>query len=298
MNYGKGKYLALTILLIAVIALGAYAAALASENGAYRKITPDEGRAMMDEGVAVVLDVRRSEEYKNGHIPGAINLPNENITNGKPEILTDTDETIIVYCRTGVRSKQAADKLVNLGYTNVNDMGGIVDWPYETVEGDLPGEYAETLTERGVLSRFAAYDIDGNKVDQSILKDYKLTMINVWATFCGPCLSEMPELGEVAREYADKGVQIIGLVGDTLDSDGKISKKHVKLARKQVKQTKADYTHLVPSEDLYAIMYQIDAYPTSFFVDDEGKQVGTAYVGSMDKEMCVGLIEEALTQLA
>ncbi len=81
----------------------------------------------------IIVDVRTPEEYAQEHIEGAINIPNEEITDKEPEQLPDKDARILVYCRSGVRSKQAADKLVVMGYGNVYDMGGINDWPYETV---------------------------------------------------------------------------------------------------------------------------------------------------------------------
>ena len=106
---------------------------------AYQKITADEGQAMMDAGSPTIVDVRTPQEYADGHIPGAINIPVEDIGSAKPAELTDTDADLIVYCRTGVRSKQASDKLVELGYQHVNDMGGIVDWHGDTVTGNEPG---------------------------------------------------------------------------------------------------------------------------------------------------------------
>jgi rhodanese-related sulfurtransferase len=79
------------------------------------------------------LDVRRIDEFAAGHIPGAINIPNESIgTDAIPE-LPNKDQLILVYCRSGNRSKQASKKLVDLGYTNIVEFGGIIDWPGETV---------------------------------------------------------------------------------------------------------------------------------------------------------------------
>ena len=80
----------------------------------------------------------------------------------------------------------------------------------------------------GVLSSFTAQDLNGNQVDQSVLADYQLTMVNIWATFCGPCLSEMPELGEIHAEYADKGVQVVGIVADVLNQDGSFNEDYCK----------------------------------------------------------------------
>ena len=105
---------------------------------AYHKITAEEAKALIDEGGVTVVDVRTPKEYADGHVPGALNIPNEDIGSTQPSQLGSTDDKLIVYCRTGVRSKQASDKLVALGFTEVNDMGGIVDWPYGTVAGSTP----------------------------------------------------------------------------------------------------------------------------------------------------------------
>ena len=101
----------------------------------YRKISPQLAKEMMDSGDPLtIVDVRTPSEYASGHIADAILIPNETITtNEKPEALADMDEVILVYCRSGSRSAQAARKLVSLGYINVYDFGGILDWPYEIV---------------------------------------------------------------------------------------------------------------------------------------------------------------------
>ena len=79
----------------------------------------------------IVLDVRRPDEYVSGHIPGAVCLPNENIGTEMPAELPDPDQVILVYCRTGRRSKEASQKLADMGYTNVYEFGGIIDWTGE-----------------------------------------------------------------------------------------------------------------------------------------------------------------------
>ena len=102
----------------------------------YRSITMDEAVAMMEQETGyIILDVRRLDEYAAGHIPNAINVPNESIgTSDIPE-LPDKDQLIMVYCRSGRRSKEASEKLVKLGYTNIVEFGGILDWKGETVTG-------------------------------------------------------------------------------------------------------------------------------------------------------------------
>ena len=102
----------------------------------YRQITVDEAVAMMaPETGNIILDVRRPDEYAAGHIPHAINVPNETIGTDEIPELPDKNQLIMVYCRSGRRSKEASEKLVKLGYTNIVEFGGILDWKGETVTG-------------------------------------------------------------------------------------------------------------------------------------------------------------------
>lgn len=102
----------------------------------YEKISMDEAVELMEEEEGyIILDVRRDDEFAAGHIPNAINVPNEIIGDGEIAELPDKDQMILVYCRSGNRSKQAAQKLVDLGYTNIIEFGGIISW-----EGDIETE--------------------------------------------------------------------------------------------------------------------------------------------------------------
>ncbi len=150
----------------------------------------------------------------------------------------------------------------------------------------------------GILSDFSATDISGTAVDESILSDYDLTMVNVWATFCSPCIREMPDLGELAAEYKDKGVQIVGLISDALDSDGSISQSQVNTAQEIVDKTNADYIHILPSNDLFGLLSQISSVPTTFFVDKNGNQVGSAYLGSKSKADWQAIIDQTLAEVS
>lgn len=99
----------------------------------YRQISMDEAVAMMEqENGYIILDVRTPAEFAEKHIPNAINIPNETIGTNEISALPDKDQLIMVYCRSGRRSKEAAEKLVKLGYTNVVEFGGILDWKGET----------------------------------------------------------------------------------------------------------------------------------------------------------------------
>lgn len=111
-----------------------------SQSTDYRKLTAEQAQERLKSGdELVLLDVRTALEYAQAHIPGARLLPNEEIDKEPPEQLPDKDAEILIYCRSGNRSAQAAKKLAALGYTNVYDFGGITDWPYETESGEWAG---------------------------------------------------------------------------------------------------------------------------------------------------------------
>ena len=126
----------LILLLLAVILLTACGKDKENDQGAvYVNITAEEAKQIMDsEEGYIILDVRTQEEYDGGHIPGAIVISHEEIAEKAEEALTDKDQLILVYCRSGRRSKLAAEALVELGYTNIKEFGGIIDWPYEVVK--------------------------------------------------------------------------------------------------------------------------------------------------------------------
>ena len=120
-------------LFLAVICLTACGQVKEKEQEAvYVNITVQEAKRIMDsEEGYVILDVRTREEYDQGHIPGAILIPDTEISEKAENVLTDKEQLILVYCRSGRRSKLAAQCLVDLGYTNIREFGGILDWPYE-----------------------------------------------------------------------------------------------------------------------------------------------------------------------
>lgn len=123
------------ILLSALMLTGC--AGADNQTNSYLRISMDEAAAMMEqESGYIILDVRTPEEFAEKHIPNAINIPNENIGTGEISALPDKDQLIMVYCRSGRRSKEAAEKLVALGYTNIVEFGGIIDWKGETVSGE------------------------------------------------------------------------------------------------------------------------------------------------------------------
>ena len=129
MNFVK-KLSLIVLILVLLTACGQQKEV--KQEMAYMNITAQEAKEIMDsqEGY-VILDTRTREEYDEGHIPGAILIPYDEILEKAEAQLTDKDQLILVYCRSGRRSKLAAEDLLKLGYTNIREFGGIIDWPYE-----------------------------------------------------------------------------------------------------------------------------------------------------------------------
>lgn len=152
---------------------------------------------------------------------------------------------------------------------------------------DLEGEEVSSQIE------FEGQDIEGNEVSSTVFSETKLTMVNVWATYCNPCLSEMPGLGELAGEYDLGEFQIIGIISDV---QAGADQKTIDYAKELIEQTGADYLHLLLNESLYyALLTDVTAVPTTFFVDQDGRILDTV-VGSMEKsaweEKINALLEE------
>ena len=124
----------ISVLLTVMLLAGCGAS---EKTNSYRQVTMEEAVTMMaEEEKYILLDVRTREEYADKHIPGAVCVPNETIGSEEIPELPDKEQLILVYCRSGNRSKQASAKLVELGYTNVVEFGGINDWTGETVSGE------------------------------------------------------------------------------------------------------------------------------------------------------------------
>ncbi len=150
----------------------------------------------------------------------------------------------------------------------------------------------QTSTADGILSDFESTDINGNVIDESVFQGKKITMINIWATFCGPCINEMPDLGEISREYADKGFQIIGIPVDVTDYYGNIDDSQVSLAKEIIDETGADYLHIMPSDSLNSAKLQfVTSVPETIFVDENGCQIGESYIGSRSEEQWLAIID-------
>lgn len=143
-----------------------------------------------------------------------------------------------------------------------------------------------------VVSGFSTTDLDGNTVDSSILSQSKLTVLNVWATYCTPCVNEMPDLESLSQNYKDKGVQVIGLVADVFDDEQKKAE-----AKEILSATGATFTNLLPDQVLDdTLLYDITGTPTTLFLDSEGK-VLKIVEGTRDLEALSDIVDELLAGL-
>jgi len=142
------------------------------------------------------------------------------------------------------------------------------------------------------MPSFQAKDINGADVDNEIFEGNKLTMVNIWGTFCPPCVYEMPELQKLSREMKDQGVAVVGIIGDTPDEENE------ETARAIIAEKGVEFTNIIPDEAIIGdLLIYIEAYPTSIFVDGEGNIVGAPVVGARAAEDYKEIIEGMLSQM-
>lgn len=157
--------------------------------------------------------------------------------------------------------------------------------------GNSTPQDSSTETTPAPQIEFEGIDLDGNSVTSEIFAESKLTMVNVWATYCNPCLREMPGLGELAAEYDPADFQIIGIVSDVLEGDDQ------SLAQDLVEQTGAAYSHLLLNQSIYtAFLTDVTGVPTTYFVNESGEVLGSV-LGSMQKSSWEEIIHALLEEL-
>lgn len=155
-------------------------------------------------------------------------------------------------------------------------------------QSSTPGASSSEEEPAPIFITFEGTDLEGNTVSQEVFTQSKLTMVNVWATYCNPCLSEMPGLGELAAEYDPAEFQLIGIVSDVMEGEDQ------SLVESLVQETGANYLHLLANDSIgQAILSSVSAVPTTFFFDGEGAYLG-GVVGSAEKSAWEELIHELL----
>ena len=148
-----------------------------------------------------------------------------------------------------------------------------------------------------LMAEFTAKDIDGNIVSQQILSGHKLTMVNVWGTFCSPCIQEMPDLGELHTAFGED-FQVVGIVIDAADQNLQPIPTEVAEAKEIIDATGADYLHFLPSLSLVkAFLSEVSSIPVTIFVDENGNQLGKAYIGAKSKAQWQTIITDLLNAM-
>ena len=148
------------------------------------------------------------------------------------------------------------------------------------------------------LSSLTAEGLDGGVYTEAIFRGHRLTMLNVWATYCGPCIEEMPDLAALAKAYGDE-FRIVGIVKDAADRNFEILPAKKSEAESIVRQTGADYLHLLPSKSLsQLVLKDVQVVPTTFFVDENGTILGEAYYGSRSYAAWKAVVDSYLETLS
>lgn len=164
----------------------------------------------------------------------------------------------------------------------------------------LVGCESETVSHQtgaAVFSDFAAKDLNGNIVTETVLSKKKLTMINIWATFCGPCIGEMPALASLSEEFESE-LQVIGIVLDLCDANGNVLPDKKASALSIIDETGANYLHLAPSATLNsAYLNEVMAVPETVFVDEKGNIIGESYMGARSEKEWRSIIETLLENI-
>lgn len=177
--------------------------------------------------------------------------------------------------------------------TQVESAEVIAEEETETVNETEKETEEETEEEPYVVS-FTATTVDGEDLTSECFSQSKLTMLNVWATYCNPCLSEMPDLGDIAAFYDTSEFQIIGIVSDVAEDDNEETVQGVK---DLIVETKADYPHVLLSESLYMnLVGAVDSVPTTFFVNQKGEMLGYV-LGAQSKDTWEEIINELLAEV-
>lgn len=154
-----------------------------------------------------------------------------------------------------------------------------------------PDETAAQEESEGIFSSFTAETLDGESADQSIFEGKRVTMINIWATFCAPCIREMPDLQRLHEDYAEKGFQVVGIVCDVYDESGVEDAKDIEEA------TGVKYISLLPSASLNeAKLKNVTSVPETLFVNEKGELIAGPYIGSNSYEGWAAIIEDVLSE--
>ncbi len=213
--------------------------------------------------------------------------PNEELDKITNEIVVGQDGSVTKPTATVVPTAEQESPSESNVKTPAEDESSVAEESTESTS-------AESTEEEKYYLTFEANTVDGEAWNSDRFADSKMTMINVWGTYCSPCLNEMPDLGEIASEYDAADFQLIGVICDVMEGDGEDA---INNAKELIAETKAAYPHLLLNESLYvSFMGAVSAVPTTFFVRQDGSLIGYL-TGAQSKENWKMLIDQLLAEL-
>lgn len=164
----------------------------------------------------------------------------------------------------------------------------------DSAEAESGSDTSQSEEEEPFVLTFEASTIDGESITSEIFANSKLTMLNVWGTFCNPCLNEMPDLGEIAASYDTSVFQMYGIISDVVEGD---EPEKLEEARELITQTHADYPHLLLNQSLYSnLVGGVSGVPTTFFFNQDSELLGYL-VGAQSKDTWISIIEDLLSEM-
>ena len=164
----------------------------------------------------------------------------------------------------------------------------------DSTEAESGSDSSQSEEAEPFVLTFEASTIDGDVVTSDIFANSKLTMLNVWGTFCNPCLNEMPDLGEIAASYDTSVFQMYGIISDVVEGD---EPEKLEEARELITQTRADYPHLLLNQSLYSnLVGGVSGVPTTFFFNQDSELLGYL-VGAQSKDTWISIIEDLLSKM-
>lgn len=176
---------------------------------------------------------------------------------------------------------------------------GISIFDAKPVDTEFMGIETPKIEYAAQAGEFQTETLDGQQVDETVFAKAKLTMVNLWATWCNPCVAELPDLAELADEAASMDIQILGIVHDVCDSQtGEIDNEQLDLARNIVERTNAKFPTLIPDKNLLGgLLKNVQGFPTTWFLDAQGNVVGEPVMGSHSKDEWLEILQDRLAEV-
>ncbi len=169
--------------------------------------------------------------------------------------------------------------------------------PEEDISEDVE-QTSDTVIENQPTLEFSVQDIEGEAYTQDMFGEYDLTLVNVFTTWCSPCVKEIPDLQKLRDEVAEQGVNVVGIVLDSVDVSGNVDEEAVEKAKILAEKTGVTYPFLIPDEGYWnGILLDVEAVPKTFFVDKNGNMVGESYTGSRSLEEWKEIVETELKEV-